>query len=178
MINYKKILMVAGSPSSYIILLLSIFLISLSCNQADSRIISMQIHLDSLQLKLNKSYKPGLGEFMLNIQVHHAKLWFAGQSGNWSLADFEAKEIQESIEDIRNYCSDREEVTSIPMLNPSLDTIGNAIKRRNISEFKTGFILLTKTCNTCHQITKHPFNVIQIPASPPFSNQDFKPLIQ
>lgn len=39
---------------------------------------------------------------MSGIQVHHAKLWFAGEAGNWGLSDFETKEIRETIDDIRN----------------------------------------------------------------------------
>jgi hypothetical protein len=32
------------------------------------------------------AYTPGLGEIMTLTQMRHAKLWFAGQAGNWSLA--------------------------------------------------------------------------------------------
>lgn len=133
----------------------------------------MQAQIDSLQEKLSKNYKPGLGEFMLSIQVHHAKLWFAGQAENWDLANFESKEIRESLDDIQSYCSDRPEVASIPMLQSPLDSIDNAINRKSISKFNSGFIFLTNTCNSCHEVTKHAFNVIQIPTSPPFTNQVF-----
>jgi len=51
------------------------------------------------------SYKPGFGEFMGGIQVHHEKLWFAGTNQNWKLAGFEIHEIKESMDDIRKYCT-------------------------------------------------------------------------
>jgi hypothetical protein len=46
---------------------------------------------------------------MSSIQVHHNKLWFAGESQNWKLANFESHEIQEAIQDIEKYQTEREE---------------------------------------------------------------------
>lgn len=151
-----------------------VFCILLSCNQPGTDTGILQSRIDSLQKKLDNSYRPGLGEFMSGIQVHHAKLWFAGTAANWGLSDFETKEIQEAIDDIQMYCSDRPEVASIPMIKPALDSINDAIKNKSISQFKSSFNLLTNTCNNCHRITKHEFNVIQIPATPPFTNQRYQ----
>jgi hypothetical protein len=150
------------------------FCILLSCNQQGTDTRILQSRIDSLQKKLDNSYKPGLGEFMSGIQIHHAKLWFAGTAGNWGLSDFETKEIQEAIDDIQIYCTDRPEVASISMIKPALDSINEAIKNKSISQFKSSFNLLTNTCNNCHRITKHEFNVIQIPNTPPFTNQRFQ----
>lgn len=145
-----------------------------ACHQQGQDIKNLQGQVDSLQRKLDNSYKPGLGEFMSGIQVHHAKLWFAGEAGNWGLSDFETKEIREAIDDIQAYCKDRPEVVSIPVIKAPLDSIDAAVRNRNISQFKSGFILLTNTCNNCHRATKHEFNVIQVPATPPFTNQAFQ----
>ncbi len=111
---------------------------------------------------------------MSGIQVHHAKLWFAGTAANWGLSDFETKEIQEAVDDILTCCKDRPEVTSTPMIKLTLESVKDAIKNKSISQFKSSFNLLTKTCNNCHRITKHEFNVIQIPDTPPFTNQRFQ----
>jgi len=111
---------------------------------------------------------------MLSIQEHHAKLWFAGKNGNWELADFEMGEIQETMGYIQKYCADRPEVTSLPMIEPSLDSLKTAIVKKNTEEFKSSFTLLTNTCNNCHKVTKHSFNVIKIPDIPPVTNQIFE----
>ena len=148
--------------------------ILVSCGQSGTDNNLLQSRIDSLQRKLDNSYKPGLGEFMSGIQVHHAKLWFAGTAGNWALSDFETKEIKEAIEDIQNYCTDRPELVSLPMIKPGLDSLDLAIKNKNISQFKNSFVLLTNTCNNCHRATKHEFNVIQIPQTIPFTNQVFQ----
>ncbi len=113
---------------------------------------------------------------MSGIQVHHEKLWFAGDAQNWPLADFEINEIKETIDDINTYNTDRPEIKSLPMIAPAIDSVANAIKQKDPAMFKRSFVLLTSTCNNCHHATNHAFNVIKIPDTPPFSNQVFKPL--
>jgi hypothetical protein len=151
-------------------------LIITSCNQQNDKMENMQATIDSLQKKLDATYKPGLGEFMSGIQTHHAKLWFAGQNQNWPLANFEVNEIKEALEDIQKNCSDRPEVKAIGMITAPIDSVINSIQHKNPQLFKSGFVLLTNTCNTCHKATEHGFNVIIIPTNPPVTNQDFKPV--
>ena len=156
------------------ILLVSLFSICLfACNQqTDTQVL--QNRIDSLEQKLADTYKPGFGEFMSSIQTHHSKLWFAGQNENWKLADFEVHEIMEAIEDIQKFQTERKESQMIGMINPALDSIYNAIKQQNPSLFISSYILLTNTCNNCHRAANFEFNVVKIPDSQPFSNQDFK----
>ncbi|HCL82393.1 MAG TPA: hypothetical protein DIC22_00395, partial [Chitinophagaceae bacterium] len=122
----------------------------------------------------DSAYAPGLGEFMSDIQVHHAKLWFAGKNGNWELANFEIGEIRESIDAIQKYCTDRPEIKELPMIHNPMDSLITSITDKNTDAFKRSFSRLTVTCNNCHQVTKHAFNVIKIPDTPPFTNQVFE----
>ena len=156
------------------LILLPVLCTLLACNEQNNRVNQMQATIDSLQDKLNKTYKPGLGEFMAGIQLHHAKLWFAGQNQNWPLADFEIHEIGESLDDINEFCKDRPEVKNIGMLKPAIDSVSSAIRQKSLQLFKNSFSVLTNTCNNCHKATDHGFNVVIIPTSPPVSNQDFK----
>ena len=147
--------------------------IFISCNEsADPK--NLQSQIDSLNQKLSNTYSPGLGEFMSGIQVHHAKLWFAGTNENWKLADFEIHEIMEAVDDIQKYNTDRPEVRSIGMITAPLDGVNAAIVKKDPAAFRSGFTILTNTCNSCHQSTDHGYNVIKIPDNPPYSNQDFK----
>lgn len=144
------------------------------CNrQPETTQKQLEARIDSLQKMIDKGYRPGLGEFMTGIQLHHEKLWFAGKNQNWELADFEINEIREALTDINAYCSDRPEVHFLPMLNSPLDSLGNSIRDKNSSSFQKNYITLTNTCNSCHQTTHHGFNVIKLPDSSPFSDQDF-----
>jgi hypothetical protein len=150
-----------------------LFILLSSCQPPADHSGQMQTRIDSLEKKLKDTYKPGLGEFMSGIQIHHAKLWFAGLNENWKLADFEIDEIKEALEAIPKYCPDRSEVQSLPMINAPTDSVKKAIDRKDLILFKQYYTLLTNTCNACHKNTNHEFNVIQIPESPPFSNQKF-----
>lgn len=145
-----------------------------ACNQPADKSIELQLQVDSLQHRMDNAYRPGLGEFMSSIQMHHAKLWFAGKNGNWELANFEMGEIQESIENIQKYNRDRPEINSFPMIIPALDSVKLAITQKNTESFKSSFILLTNTCNNCHRVSKHAFNLIRIPNAPPATNQVFE----
>src|SRR5215469_11885844 len=82
----------------------------IGCAQPQDRTVVLQQQVDTLQQQLRNVYAPGLGEFMSGIQVHHEKLWFAGRAENWKLAEFEIGEMQEAVDDIKKYCTDRPEV--------------------------------------------------------------------
>lgn len=153
--------------------LLSFLVFLTACNNQQKTIESLSAKTDSLQKYIANTYKPGFGEFMSGIQVHHEKLWFAGINQNWKLADFEINEIKESLEGIQIFCTDRPERTKTSMIDNPLDSISKAIEQKNSTNFKSSFIALTNTCNNCHQATDHGFNVIRIPTTPPFSNQEF-----
>jgi hypothetical protein len=151
-----------------------LFFFLFACNQQGNNTDVLQQRIDSLRSRIDSAYTPGLGEFMSSIQMHHAKLWFAGKNGNWELANFEMEEIRESIDDIQKYNTERPEISSIPMILPPLDSLKIAIAAKNIASFKSSFILLTNTCNHCHRATKHAFNIIKIPDGPPVTNQVFE----
>jgi hypothetical protein len=149
-------------------------LVLISCSDNSEKISQLQKQIDSLQANVNSTYQSGFGEFMTNIQIHHAKLWFAGINQNWRLAEFEVEEIQESLEDIQKFQSEREETKTLPIIFAPLDSVQNAIDDKSVNKFRKSFTLLTNTCNACHKTVKNEFNNIKIPESPPFSNQIFK----
>ena len=157
---------------SFIIGILTLPLVSCSYRSDNSRVL--QNRIDSLERKLMDTYKPGFGEFMSGIQMHHSKLWFAGQNQNWNLADFEIHEIIESIEAIQKYQGERKESQVIGMILPALDSVTRAIQQKDETSFTKSYILLTNTCNKCHQAVDFGFNVVKIPDSPPVGNQEFK----
>jgi len=151
-----------------------LFLAFTACNRSGNQSKQLQARIDSLQQQLDNTYKPGFGEFMAGIQVHHAKLWFAGINTNWELADFEIHEIREAIDGLQKFQSGRKEVSSLPILNPALDSLNASIQEKNLVQFKSSYVLLTNTCNNCHKDVDYPFNDVKIPETPPFSNQVFK----
>jgi hypothetical protein len=156
------------------LLVLLFFLGLICCQTPSSSIPNLQSRIDSLEQKLSDTFKPGFGEFMSSIQMHHAKLWFAGIQENWKLAEFESHEIKEGMEAIQNYQKERTESERIPMIYPALDSINYSILQKNSNLFKKNYNLLTNTCNDCHRAVKFEYNVVKIPEFNPFSNQEFK----
>src|SRR5437868_13646357 len=63
----------------------------------------------------NEPFRPGLGEIMTLQQMRHLKLWFAGRSANWDLADYELDELKEGYEDITKYYPTKDDAPTGPM---------------------------------------------------------------
>lgn len=144
------------------------------CQRSADQIRLLEERVTNLEARLADTYKPGLGDLMSGIQVHHAKLWFAGQNENWKLAEFELHEIDEGVEDIRNYQGARKESQLIDTLSPAMARVRAAVKQRDADEFAKSYAALTTACNDCHRATNFEFNVVKTPDRPPFDNQDFK----
>ena len=161
-----------GLVSLVSLIIISVFVFP-SCNNTKTE--KMQNEIDSLKIEVLNTYKPGLGEFMLTEQMHHAKLWFAGINENWPLANFELGEIKETFDNAVKYLPERKETKEIPMIYPALDSLQSSINQKDLKRFTQSFNTLTETCNECHQAVHFQFNVIKIPTSEPVNNQEFKP---
>jgi hypothetical protein len=47
--------------------------------------------------QLEPSLLPSLGDIMVDTQLRHIKLWYAGRARNWDLANYELDRIAESL---------------------------------------------------------------------------------
>lgn len=121
-------------------------------------------------------YLPGLGDYMLKMQMRHSKLWFAGINENWELADFQLHEIEEILEDIEKLKIEEDEAKLLPMILAPLDSVDAAVDAKDLSKFRSSYENLTATCNSCHVASNHPYNVVKIPDTPMFRNQEFSPI--
>jgi hypothetical protein len=159
------------------LLLLSIalpFSLMVGCEQSRSGNASLESRVDSLQKKLDSAYTPGTGAIMNTIvQPHHLKLWFAGQNKNWALAEYERQELRGGFEKIQKYHKNKPEAAAVAMIYPAIDSIEKAIRDKDAIAFKSNFVVLTNTCNTCHQALKYGFNVITVPTAKSPNDQSF-----
>src|SRR5579863_8530892 len=104
------------------IFFISVFLtLLIGCNnnaditELKAKVEVLQAKNDSLQEKV-EAIKPGLGDLMLMVQVHHNKLWFAGKENNWPLAQFEHDEIMEILKQAQAIETDRKEIKFFPTM--------------------------------------------------------------
>lgn len=134
------------------------------------------------QVKDLQVLSPGLGEFMLGFQTHIAKVWFAGENGNWPLAKFETGEIIEGIDGAK---------ASRPATGPLLDAftsgtlaqLDKAIDAKDKSQFEATYQQTVDFCNGCHvgytgdakYPQGRPFIKITVPTQPPVYNQQWTP---
>lgn len=157
------------------IITISLAFTLMSCMQSNQNEQVLQDQIKGYEAIIETMYKPGFGDFMGSIQNHHNKLWFAGTSENWELAEFEIHEIEEIFEDIQTTHPDREETQLLSMIEPGLNEVDEAIDNKDVAAFKNAYQNLTNVCNTCHRATKHEFVRIVIPTAPSYTNQDYKP---
>jgi hypothetical protein len=131
------------------------------------------------QSQPKEPFTPGLGEIMTLQQMRHLKLWFAARAGNWALAEYELDELKEGFEDIVKYYPTKDDVPTGPMATAIIEKevaeLNKAIEAKKFKPFAAAFDKLTASCNACHQSSKKPFIVVQIPMSNPYANQSFKP---
>lgn len=124
-------------------------------------------------------YVIGLGEIMGLNQMRHAKLWFAGQAGNWPLAAYEIDEMREGFDDAKHFHDHHKGVAQplskmVPAyIDPALAELDKAVAAKDKPAFTRAFDHLTDGCNGCHKAAHFGFNVIQRPISQPYSNQSF-----
>src|SRR5438876_51182 len=102
MINRNFASSVALALLSVVVVIIFIRVSSVSNESKRMKVALIQLR-DSLgsahrSLDSLRAQRPGLGEYMSTIQLHVAKLWFAGQSSNWKLAKYELDELGETIE--------------------------------------------------------------------------------
>ena len=120
-----------------------------------------------------------LGAAMGNMQRFTEKLHFAGQAGNWALADFYLHEIDEMAETIieAKVVDEGVKVGELmkAMLPPSIASVQEAIQSRDPAEFASRYEGLLSSCNACHTSTRHAFVKIVVPKEPTYQNQDFSP---
>jgi len=159
--------------------ILSIFFF-IGCSNKTTQLKTLQSEINYLNIKNDslekeiQNIKPGLGDLMLEIQIHHNKLWFTGKEENWPLAQFEYDEIRETFTQAQKIETERAEVKLFKaMIYPQLDSLQLSITQRSTDRFTSAFINLTNACNNCHANTKFNFNKIIIPDHPPYSNQEF-----
>lgn len=156
-------------------------------DQADqaAQIKTLESRIGALEAVLAKSKPaasaPRLGNIMGTVQLRHVKLWFAGEQANWPLAAYELHELEEDFEDVEKFHPIHGSARlplgqmAVELPKPAFTVLKQAIKAGDRAGFSTGFDALTASCNICHASANLAFNVIQRPATPFLSNQDFTP---
>ncbi len=125
-----------------------------------------------------RQYAPRLVEIMNAAQLQHLKLWFAGKSRNWDLANFELRQLTDSLAQAAILYPDIP-VSNVTTMKDPLLAIADAISAGDSHKFAVSMRGLTNGCNACHTSMERGFITIGIPSGDqPPANQIFAPLGQ
>jgi len=123
----------------------------------------------------NATFTPRLVETMNAAQLQHLKLWYAGKSKNWDLANFELRQLTDSLAQAAiSYPGIP--VSNVTTMKEPLLSIADAITAEDSKMFAASMRGLTDGCNACHASMKRGFITIGIPTDQrPPGNQVFAP---
>ena len=111
-----------------------------------------------------------LSDLMTRLQLQHAKLWFAGKLSNWSLANYEAEQIDRSLETAGKLLTDASRPSRA---EEKLQGVREAIQSKDVPAFTKAYSALTNDCNDCHRASGYASITIQVPLTLPVPNQLF-----
>jgi hypothetical protein len=121
--------------------------------------------------------KAELGQQMLGLQIRHARLWAAGEGGDWLLAQFQLSELNEALDDVVEQNPEHAALQPqrladvLPMMmKPAVAKLRDAIDRHDKAGFESAYDGLSAACSGCHKIADHGFLVIQRPKTPVLDN--------
>lgn len=121
----------------------------------------------------------GLGELMLRLSDHQARLAASVNASNADLAGYELDELKEVLDDIRTAFPTHEKLpqpsaTLISMyVEPPAVALEASLNAHDWSKAGAALASLTDGCNACHQTSGVGFIRIIVPHQSPVVNQDF-----
>jgi len=143
-------------------------------NDASAEIAALKKEIAELK---KSAYHPELGEQMLTLQIRHARLWFAGEAQNWTLAAFELQEIKEAFEAVVEQNPEHaifqpQRLADIlpAMTKAPVAALRDAIDHGSKAEFEKAYDGLSTACTGCHRTAGNDFLVIQRPLAPILDN--------
>ena len=126
---------------------------------------------------------PELGQQMLELQIRHNRLWWAGQAGNWNLAYYMVSELGEALRGIEATNGDAPELQPQKLsermpaiMNPAIRTVQQALEQHDKAAFGRAFDKLSAACTTCHTEAGFVFLHLQRPKTPLLDNLRYAPL--
>jgi hypothetical protein len=125
---------------------------------------------------------PELGQQMLELQIRHDRLWWAGKAGNWNLAYYMVSELSEALRGIEETNGDAPELQPeklseiMPaMMDPAIRGVQEALAKKDKAAFATAYDRLSASCNACHATAGVEFLHIQRPKTPLLDNLRYAP---
>jgi hypothetical protein len=114
-----------------------------------------------------------LANIMLNMQLRHIKVWFAGRAKNWDLVKYEAEKLKADFDAATGFYRGLPVEEIVAAAKP-LNVLIDAAAKKDDALFTKSFNQLTDACNSCHAAGQVGVVRIRVPRTPPFDNQTFQ----
>jgi len=125
---------------------------------------------------------PELGQQMLELQIRHDRLWWAGKAGNWNLAYYMVSELSEALRGIEETNGDAPELQPEKLseimpaiMDPAIRDVQEALAKKDPAAFASAYDRLSASCNACHAKAGVEFLHIQRPKTPLLDNLRYAP---
>jgi hypothetical protein len=139
-----------------------------------AKVAALEFRLNALEQRIPA---PELGQQMLELQIRHDRLWWAGEAGNWNLAYYMIGELGEALRGIETSNGDAPELQPQKLsevmpakMNPAISTVQQALERRDKAAFARAYDRLSAACTACHTEAGVGFLHIQRPKTPLLDN--------
>ncbi|MGO4405158.1 hypothetical protein AB4Z10_12950 [Bosea sp. RAF48] len=113
-----------------------------------------------------------LGDIMSVTQLRHIKLWYAGNSKNWDLVNYQLDRISESLRRAAVLYVNIP-VDEVNAAAEHVTALRQAAAAKDSGKFVRAYSALTMACNSCHSHGGVGFIKIQTPTSSPFSDENY-----
>lgn len=144
-----------------------------------SEVATLKAQVAQLQLQ---HPAPELGQQMLELQIRHDRLWWAGQSGNWTMAYFMVGELGEAMRGIEQTNGDAPELQPEKLsdlmpsiMNPAIKKVQDALAKQDKAAFGKAYDELSAACTACHEVAGNTFLIMQRPKTPLLDNLRYAP---
>jgi hypothetical protein len=127
------------------------------------------------ELEAVKRALPGHAHVMAELDYHFSNLWFAGQHGNWPLAEFYLNETRSNLNWMVRIRPTRRLSTGQDMdLTPVVKAVEDsvltslraAIGKQDSKAFEAAYRQTLEQCYACHKMVEKPYLRPQIPEAP------------
>lgn len=135
--------------------------------------------VDTVEVVDHDEGEVSVAPHMANLQRYAEKLYHAGASEHWELAQFYGHELEEAAEVIEAGGFEEEGQPLGPLvarwLVPTVERTEAAAEAGDRVAFDAAYAELVTACNACHAATDHAFVQITTPQTNSFTNQRFAP---
>ncbi|MEX0703739.1 MAG: hypothetical protein WD069_16700 [Planctomycetales bacterium] len=132
-----------------------------------------------------KGKLPDQAHAMVSVAYHFNNLWFAGQHGNWPLAQFYFNETRShlrwAVRIIPVRKDDKGQEVQLGAIleaveNSPLKQLQESIEAKDRDKFVAAYEFTLTSCYACHKASDKPYLTLRIPDHPAEPMIDFAPL--